>query len=182
MDGTEELTESFSAAVYALTRHFVTVEGIVTDVDTVQFTCTVQVGGDTENSSFYNVPLRVLIGSQSAWVEIPVINTSCLLNFRDGNLQRPQLVMVDQIQDLLVTPKGNVIFNGGNNGGMVLLLKLVERMNLIENAFNQFVADYNTHIHPVTAVGSPTGVPVVPETGNLTPTQRTDIENTKIQQ
>ena len=65
---------------------------------------------------------------------------------------------------------------------MVLLLKLVERMNLIENAFNQFVADYNTHIHPVTAVGSPTGVPVVPETGNLTPTQRTDIENTKIQQ
>lgn len=75
-----------------------------------------------------------------------------------------------------------IVLRGGDLDGMVMVRALTERLNNIENAFNSHVGNYNGHIHPVTATGVPTGVPVVPESGSLTPTQQADIENTTITQ
>lgn len=181
MTNANDFEQTFIGSVLGITRHHVVIDGVVKSVDRDKFTCSVMVGGD-KGSEFFQVPLKVSIGTRGSLIEIPVLNTDCLLFFRDGNLGRPQLLWADIIQDWLINCEGNVIFNEGELGGMVKVISLTEKLNNIENLLNGFIDSYNTHTHPVTATGSPTGVPVVPETGTLTPTERTDIENKKIQQ
>ena len=125
MDDASEIPELFTAAVNALTRNHVTVEGIIADVDAdpsseTAYTCSVTVGKtDTSpGSTFFNVPLKVLIGKRASVIEIPVVGTDCLLKFLDGDLQRPQLDKVDQTDTFQINC-GHVIYNDGNLGGMV---------------------------------------------------------------
>lgn len=177
-----DLAEMFSGAVYALVRNYVIVEGTVQAVDQENFTADVIVGNSdgSEGSTYFSCPLDILIdGSQAADVEFPTVGGDVLLGFRDGNLGRPQIVGIQQATTRLWT-YSQTVFNGGTLGGMVRVIDMVSRMNLIENLLNQVIALYNGHTHPVS--GAATGVPVVPETETLELTVRADIENTKITQ
>lgn len=73
-----------------------------------------------------------------------------------------------------------IILRGGDLGGLVKVISLTQKLNNLENKLNALILKYNTHTHNVTAVGSPTGPGLQPETGTLTPTQRAEIENKKI--
>lgn len=73
-----------------------------------------------------------------------------------------------------------IVFRGGDLGGLVKVISLTTKLNNLENKLNSLILKYNTHTHNVTAVGSPTGPGLQPETGTLTPTQRTEIENKNI--
>jgi hypothetical protein len=74
-------------------------------------------------------------------------------------------------------------FNDGTNGGMALMLKLVDQYNKIENKVNDLITKYNLHVHPGVQTGSgSTGTTTTTETGSLALTARGDIENTKIKQ
>ena len=75
-----------------------------------------------------------------------------------------------------------ISIRGGDLGGLVKVITLTQKLNNLENKLNSLILKYNTHTHNVTAVGSPTGPGLQPETGQLTPTQRSDIENDKILQ
>jgi hypothetical protein len=71
--------------------------------------------------------------------------------------------------------------NGKDKGGVPIVESLVDRLNKIENRFNNFLtSSYNTHTHLVTYVNSPTAVPNALDTSTLTPTVKSDIENTKV--
>lgn len=183
MGDANELPGLMQAAIENVTRYHVVVEGTIQAVDAdptnpdSTFTATVNVNG----TPHYNVPLKILIGSQAAVLAVPVVGTDCLMGFRDGTLGRPQIIDVDQVATWLITC-GTVVYNGGKLGGMVKLLDLVSRLNLIENAFNAHITEYNTHTHISGAQGAPTGNPIIPSEQDLTPTERTDIENTKITQ
>lgn len=173
-----DIAEAFSAAVYALVRNYVTVEATIGAVYPDTNTADVTLDGAT----FMGVPFCILTdGSQVSDLEMPEVGSDCLLSFRDGSLQRPQIVKVN-IGTQRSMNYGLFQFNGGNNGGVPMTPPLVNILNLIVNAFNQLVALYNGHTHPVVAVGSPTGVPLVPDNDTLENVQDSDIQNPKVTQ
>lgn len=80
---------------------------------------------------------------------------------------------------LMVSEVEEVIFFSGENGGMVKVAELVERLNKIETAFNTLLNHYKSHNH--SHPQGPTVSLLVPSTQqNLQRTQKTDIENEHI--
>jgi hypothetical protein len=72
------------------------------------------------------------------------------------------------------------IWNDGTNDGLVKVIELTQKLNNLENAFNQHLLAYNSHTHVgVTSGFSSTGI-TTPDTQTLTPTVKTEIENSKI--
>lgn len=74
------------------------VDGVVTEVDETKFTATVKIG----LVDFYEVPLRVLSGSQASFIEIPKVGTNCVVVFRDANMGRPYILEVHECTKILV--------------------------------------------------------------------------------
>ena len=180
-DNEHELGPAFEKAVLSLTRQLQVIDGKILSVDKVAYTCDVQVGDSKGNTTYYNVTLRVLKNAQASIVEIPKVGTACTIYFADGHLGRPKLFMVHETDELQVNCR-QVTFNKGQLGGMVKVQDTVTRLNNIENLLNTFFILFNTHTHNVTAVGSPTGPTIQQQTGTLTPTVVTDIENPLIKQ
>lgn len=177
-----DLEQAFIGAVNAMTRHFVIVDGVVTAVDPVKFTADVQIGGD-QGAILFAVPLRVLIGVRGSFIELPVNGTDCLITFRDGNLGRPQMYSCDQIEDLLINPVGNVIFNDGKLGGMVKVMEALGRWNLIEKDINLLKQAFAAWVVvPSDGGGALKTITADWFAQQLTPTKLSDIENKKIQQ
>lgn len=174
------LTDALHKAIKNIMRNALIVDGEVVGVDQAEskFVCDVKV---FDGGIFYDVPLKVLQSAQASFIEIPELNTKCLLCFRDGDNGRPQVFSINKAKKILVVCD-LVEFNGGQLGGMVKVIDLTQRLNLIENKLNEFIITYNTHTHNVTAIGSPTGPAILPVTGTVTPTKRSDIENSKIKQ
>lgn len=177
MSADNELGEALTAFVKSMVRGHLTVEGEIVSIDQGKYTAEVSIGGAT----FRNVPLRVLINNRASCVEFPAVGTTVLMSFRDGNIQRPTIVGIHEATDLLMN-YDQVTFNEGQLGGLVKVISLTDRLNKIEQWINTFKGSYDAHTHNVTAVGSPTGPNLAPAPGNLTPTQRGDIENNKIKQ
>lgn len=79
---------------------------------------------------------------------------------------------------------GQITLNDGALGGLVKVIDLVNRMNLIENKVNDLITKFNSHTHILTlTMGTGTAAATAnPVSGTLTPTDRQDIENDKIVQ
>lgn len=116
------------------TRAFVTIDGVVKEVND-NYTCDVEVNGVL----YSNVPIVVNIGNQASIYPIPVIESTCLITFRDGNRGLPQIISFDQVQKLLINCTELVEFNGGLKGGIPETPSLVERLNLIETKVNSIL-------------------------------------------
>lgn len=74
-------------------------------------------------------------------------------------------------------------FNGGKNGGLAVVNKLVKRMNKAEDALSDLITKYNAHTHPYT--DTPVGAAVTlvttgASTKVVTQTKDADIENKKV--
>src|SRR5579859_2541695 len=155
-------------------RATVLIDGIVTAVND-NFTVDITVSDVT----YSQVPTKVLIGSQSSIFEMPVIGTTCLVRWRDNHRGLPQIDSFDKVDGYYIQPVSNLFisakktqFNDGKNGGLVLVNDLVDRMNLIENAYNDLVEKFNSHTH-ILALTSGTGTAAptaAPETTVLTDT------------
>lgn len=75
-----------------------------------------------------------------------------------------------------------VQLNGDNFDGLVKIGDLITKLNNLENKVNSIINTFNTHTHVASSLGSPTTPPSSPVTGTLTPTQQSDLENTKVKQ
>lgn len=185
MNEEHEIQEALENAIRSIMRNCVTVEGTIVAVND-DYTVDVKVGKDEVDggSTFRNVPMMCLPATQASVIQIPALNSDCHISFLDNTLDRPQLVRVDRVERYLIgdsdTPV-QVVINGGNLGGLTKVIDVTQRLNLIEQAFNSHLGKYSAHTHPVTGVGSPTGI-TIPDTDTLTPTTREDIENPKITQ
>lgn len=72
-----------------------------------------------------------------------------------------------------------MVLNGGELGGLVMLIPLVAKINALEKMLVDLANKYNVHIHPVS--GDVTGPTTSQETQTIAPlTQRSDLENTSI--
>lgn len=152
-----------AAQVYAL-------DAVVKSVDKTARTCVVYaISGKAQNE----IPdVRLMAAVDDGVLIIPAV---------DSNVT----IIVTPQSDAYITQYSEVeeiIFRGGDLGGLVRVLDAVDRYNLIEDKINSLLQKFNTHTHNVTAVGSPTGPNLQPETGTLQKTKRDDIENKKITQ
>jgi hypothetical protein len=68
---------------------------------------------------------------------------------------------------------------GGEFGGLVKVVELTQKLNNLENKVNEIITTFGTHTHTVIMLGAPTATTATPIVGNLTVSQRADIENTK---
>lgn len=193
MTGNNEFETALVNLLKSATKGAQHINGTIHSVDETEFTCQVDISTDAYPDLLLNdVPLRVLKNAQASFVEIPKLETSCLVCFRENNVQRPQLIAVHESDKLLLTigtstlevTDGLFKFNGGYNDGMVKVNALITKINRLENTMNTFMnTTFNTHTHVCAAAGSPSAVPVPLNSASFTPiTQKSDLENTKITQ
>ena len=184
-----QVQEALGGAIKSFTRYSNIYDATVINTDNAEtdFIVDVQLLSDG-NPVYYGVPLMVLTGSQASFIGVPVLNTPCLISFRDGNNGRPQILFIDQLLKILVKTNNFVInsdttvFNDGELGGMVKVIELTTKLNNLEKLVNDLVSKFNTHTHILTLTsGTGTAAPTVsPETTVLTPTVRGDIEDENI--
>src|ERR1044072_7472352 len=133
-----ELSNALYEAIKRVTRGGVIVDAVVLLVDETAFTCDVKTGDTT----FFDVPLRVLVSSQASYVEIPETGTKCVICFRDANQGRPQILMVDKALKILVKCD-NIVFNDGMLGGLVKVNEVVNDLNAIKQDINALKAVFS---------------------------------------
>ena len=178
MESEFELGEALLRLIKGHCRGFIVVDGVIKAVNNDN-TCDVIVG----TTLFSSVPLKVLIKAQASVYEIPVLNSACLMGFRDGDINRPQIIAVDQVDQLLINCKTLVQFNGGELGGMVKLNDVVTKLNNLEKDVNNLKAAFTSWIVVPNDGGAALKAASSTWAGEtLEITVKADLENTKIQQ
>lgn len=144
---------------------------IIAQVDSVNesdFTCDVTpIGGDATTS----IPSVLLSAESEDGVSyIPEIGSTVIVAMSTRNTAF--IIMYSSLS--------KIRFLDGSFDGLVKIQDLVDRLNNLENAFNQHLILYNAHTHGgVTSGMSATGA-TTPDTQILTQTTKQMIENTKI--
>ena len=77
--------------------------------------------------------------------------------------------------------KEDIIFNGGNLDGLVIIQKLTDKLNELKDTVNGLVNKYNTHVHICAAPNSPCATTTSTAT-TAKPFNKADYENLKIKQ
>lgn len=176
------LSDALQRMVKTITRGSAVVDGVITSVDESKFTCDVLVGDSVSSSTFFDVPLRVLISNQASVIEIPEINTPCVICFRDSNIGRPQILMIHKALKILVICD-QIVFNNGSLGGLVKVNDLVTRLNTIEQDINALKNAFSSWtVVPNDGGGALKTATTVWYSQQLQPTQVGQIENPKIKQ
>lgn len=143
------------------------IDAAVKSVDEKARTCIVVATSGKAGNEF---TARLMASVDDGILIVPAIDSTVVVSGSD--FVAPSIVQYSEVE--------KIILRGGDLGGLVKVIELTKKLNNLENKLNSLITKYNTHTHNVTAVGSPTGPGLQPETGTLTPTQRTDIENKSI--
>ncbi|MBR3659075.1 MAG: hypothetical protein IKN61_04105 [Bacteroidaceae bacterium] len=128
-------------------------------------TCDVEL----EGMKLTDVRLRaVMNGEDSKILVTPKIGSHVLVVDLSGNLSQLAAVGYSEVEKIEIDATDKIIFNGGNNKGLIQIEKLTQKLN-------ELVIAINAHTHPVVS-GSATGVMV----SALSPFSSSDYEDTKI--
>lgn len=190
-----EPNESSRDIIYAI-RKIAGVDGLKkasfmsASVDSVQeaertISCTVVLGEGELKLTDVNLQSE----PNDGFILIPAVDTDVLICMMPDN--SAYVVLCNDIDKIICVINNNnsyvfdsngFVWNGGNNGGLVKVIELTQKVNNLENLVNDLVTKYNTHTHVLTlSAGTGTAAPTTSvETTILTPTQRADIEDTKI--
>ena len=146
----------------------------IVSVNDDEMTCTIDPLNDNSTVTIENVNLSAQ--PNDGFVCYPSVDSIVLVAYAPK--LDPFILQFSDIDKCRITiekceyyiDKDGIKLHGDNFGGLVKVSDLVNKINRLE-------IFCNTHIHPVTAVGSPTGVAVAPITP---PTTIFDLENTKV--
>jgi len=166
-----------------------TLVGTVVDVYADTATCDVEID---KGHVLHGVRLRSVVDSKQVGILVLPTKGSYVVVERIENSDNHALVVgYSEIDSWALTIEGNMlkvdkekwIFNGGEQGGLVLIEKLIDKLNKIEKGFNSLLKEFKSHVHTSAAPGSPT-TPMVPPSMvlDLQETKKSDIENEKILQ
>ena len=171
-----------------------TVVAVVKSVDEAKLSmvCTPSGGG----ADYEDVRLKAAISSDhSGLYPIPEVNTSVLLGIINDDPDTTFLLtaekvvkIIAKVGDMVMEIKPTeIVFNGGELGGLVKIEPLVSRINNIEGKITQLAAEitalatiFNAHTHIVTFLGVPSGIPNDAQSASTvvaTQTTRNMIEN-----
>ena len=113
--------------------------------------CTV----DYDGLQVSDVRLRAVVnGEQSKILVTPKVGSYVMVvSLTDDMTQL--IVSAFSDVDKIEIDTGKIVLNGGQNGGIVNITQLTQKLNDMVNMFN-------THTHAVTTIGGPTAQPEVP--------------------
>lgn len=143
-------------------------EAKVKSVDTAAQTCTLT----RYDTDFENVRLTAGFTGDSDLLVIPAEGSMVIAADMSAPLMRDIVV-------LAVSKSAEIVFQGGQNGGLVKVKKLTEKLNAIEKEIN----DLKTALSPGKVQVDPTSSAILPTTFSawikekLTQTEQKDIEN-----
>jgi hypothetical protein len=149
--------------------------GLAINIDLDKGTCDV----DLQNGAYlHEVKLQAIapMGSASAvkgLLVVPADKSVVQATMLEGMEENWVLVQYSNIANVYInTGGGTVELNGHDYGGLVMVQKLVEKINALEVAMN-------THTHPYVNVAAPATTSVT--TQQINPeTQVADLENTRV--
>lgn len=132
---------------------------------------TIIIGYSTMNEPFvaqFSAIDKVVIIVGTNNVSIEITNDEILIENKDSKLA---------LSDSLIK------FNEGNLGGLVKVEQILEKINNLESKVNAIITAFNSHVHTgVTTGAGSSAVSPTQVSGALTPTTKSEIENTKIVQ
>lgn len=158
----------------------------VLSVDKSKRTCVCKSIDGIRDFEFPNV--RLMADVDDGFLLIPEIGSTVFVTYSRRN--DPIIVLFSAIKEVLLisgdtsfslTADG-IVLNDGSFGGLIKIEKLVEKINNLENLVNDLIAKFNSHTHVLTlSTGTGTAAPTAaPETNQLSPTQRNELENEQI--
>ncbi|GAB4132183.1 MAG: hypothetical protein Fur0027_19700 [Raineya sp.] len=163
--------------------------GFVKSVDKPKAVCNVSLL-ENEEIVLENVRLQAIDNEQDNGVlYFPKTGSSVIVGKMD-NIDSYFVAMFSEAEEIIWKLDGaerlkitndEIVFNGGTKGAMVEINKLKNRLNAIENAFNELLNHYKTHNH-AHPNGATTGFLVPSVQVNITITGVSDLENADIKQ
>jgi hypothetical protein len=149
----------------------------VNSVDTSERTC--EVTPLNGKADLFDVRFQAELSLTEGMFIEPKVNSTVLVAFI--NSVQAAVVMCSEIENIYIDTQGDTVFNGGQNDGMVKVGDLVTKLNNLENKVNDLVTWTSTHTHTGVTPGPGSTGTAVGIVGTLTPTQQSDLENTKVQ-
>jgi hypothetical protein len=181
----QKLTGTFNQdTVYLVTAN-------VISVDENKGICTVETISGNASITLTNVELQTVISDGILIVprkdsEVKVIYSKYTTPFIVQYSEVEKIYFAADTKQIDVENTFNincnkVIFNGGSNKGMVKVVELTQQINKLENKVNSIISTFNFHTHAgIQSGGGNTLPPTTNVNPPLTPTQQTQIEDTKI--
>ncbi|MFN4249263.1 MAG: hypothetical protein ACK4EY_16165 [Flavipsychrobacter sp.] len=181
--------EELKAALRRMLQNDPVISGTVKSVDKEKRTCIVALDGGME---LYDVMLTALKEAPKGAVNIPATGSEVqMVAIGDADFLVIAIEEVDEVQwDIagtkLEVKKDLFQINGGSNGAMVVIGKLVGRMNKVEKALKDLQTKFNNHVHTTTAtIGASTAPGAIAPTTTkstlqVTETKEDDIANKKV--
>lgn len=181
-------------------------QGEVKSVDESRWTCDVEL---PNTLLLYDVQLKclketekgcVLVPKVGSWVQIMNVGEPDWLVIAIEQLDKVIVLAETELQidaagSTVQVNKDGIVMNGGKNEGLVIVQKLVDKINRLEKKVDDLIGkhnglqqDYNSHTHlyipgPGTAT-TPSAIPSALSSNTETPigvqTKKTDIENPKV--
>lgn len=122
----------------------VTILGTSIDINEKERTCTVTDDG----VPYYDVRLQCITGGDKGVVVIPADGSQVLMIAVEGS-DEYAVVMCEKADKVLIDADTEIVINGGNNGGLIKIQELTDKINALVDAFNN-------HTHQVNTTGSAT--------------------------
>lgn len=147
----------------------------VKSVNESEYTAIVNIYGETTDKT---VNLSVLGSVNGSFIIIPKVDSRVLIGYKD---RVNGYVVSVELASKIISNSDEIIYNLGENEGLVKVLELTDKLNNLENKVNSIISSYNTHVHTgvTTGDGSSEGTPSV-ISGTLTPTTKDELQNDKI--
>ena len=147
-----------------------TFEGIpctVSDINTNEMTCTcTPINGDAE---FFDVLLNA--DADKGFTLIPANNSVVIV--QQTSQATAYVSMVSKVDQIYLA--------GDANGGLVKVQDLVSKLNNLENKVNSLIVACSSQVVTLAPSGLFALAPFFTSVTPLTPTQQTELENTKVQ-
>lgn len=119
-----------------------------------------------EGDAPIRVPLLVLNAGAAMLKVLPKEGSTALILYANGRVEKPIFVGFTEVDEINVSvgessvniTDGLIEFNGGENKGMVLVKKLTERLNKLQEEIEQIQTAIIAHTHPTPSgeSGTPT--------------------------
>ena len=166
------------------TKHEYIRVGCVQSVDVDNNICVCEFENITDE-----VRLKSAKDGANGIISVPKVGSNVFIGrFQDEHF----ILMCDEIDKYLIKLNGITFeisndsngilkLNGDGNGGLVIIQNLINKMNALEDAYNNFLTEYKSHIHPYMNVSTPATTSATTSTQNIIQkTQKSDLENTKV--
>ena len=141
-------------------------------------TCTVELDGLTVS----DVRLRAVVNSETSKILVtPKTGSYVLVADLSGDLSQLAVVGYSEVEKIEVDANDEIVFNGGENHGLVKIKELTDRLNNLVDAFNQHThtGEFEGTIGEAAATGSISTIPTTQQHPHFN-YETDDYEDTKI--